>query len=587
LRELLQQKIQQNLVGQEAAGLIAALVMGAQNNITAQQWQTMRATGTNHLMAIAGVHIGFVAGFIYWLINFIWRRIPKFMLRMPAQEAATIAALITAFMYSALAGFSLPTQRALIMLLVFSLNVLLRRKIAVWDSFALALLLILVIEPFATFSVSFWLSFGAVFAILYGISARLRPSGLWWKYGRIQWVITVGLVPITLILFQQTSLISLFANMFAVPSVGILVLPFCLVGTILLFIFQPLGHLLLLLSAQVIAGIWWILAWFAQINGAVWQQTIPNVEVLFASLIGVLIIIAPRGMPGRWLGILWCFPLFYQQPVTPKTSEIWLTLLDVGQGLSALIRTQHHALLFDAGPPMGMLDDAGQRVILPYLQQAHLDHLDALVISHGDSDHIGGANSVVAGIPVENILTSVPERFTFTNKIKPKKKPQVIKCVVGQHWQWDDVSFTMLHPSKEFFAENNNGSCVLRVGQGRNAILLTGDIEKPVEQFLLQQKNIMLSAEILIAPHHGSRTSSTAEFIRATATKYVLFPTGYKNRFHFPNTDVLKRYQAAGAKLFDTAISGAITIHIDDQGRVIKVERFRQDQHKFWHDKFF
>lgn len=573
IRQHLEQRLQASLNKEPTAGLIIALIMGAQNSITPEQWQVMRATGTNHLMAIAGVHIAFVAGFIFLIIDKLWRRSSRLLLKVAAPQAAALAMLMAAFIYSALAGFALPTQRALIMLVIFLLGLFFRRSLGVWNALALALFVVLLWDPFAILSISFWLSFGAVAAIIYGISGRLSPATtLWWKYGRVQWVITLALIPISLTLFQQTSLISLVANMIAVPAVGILVLPLCLVGALLLYIFPVIGHWLLIAAAKIIALIWLLLAWLGHLTGAVWQQTMPASWILVASLIGILWLIAPRGIPARWLGLMWLLPLIIFRPPAPAFGAFRFTLLDVGQGLSAVIQTQHHALIFDTGPPMGKQDDAGQRVILPFLHAQGITKIDTLVVSHGDSDHIGGAMSILQQMPVKSVLTSVPERFQGAS---------THTCETGQTWQWDGVSFRVLYPPPQLLHQNNNSSCVLKISTQRATVLLTGDIEKPAEQYLVAHERSLLPATMLVVPHHGSRTSSTLAFVQAVGAEEILFPVGYKNRFHFPDQTVVARFLQTGATLWDTAQGGAIMLTIGELS-VGQVVTERGEERRIW-----
>lgn len=576
VRAYLQQKIHIHLQGEPTEGLISALIMGAQNGIRNEQWQIMRATGTNHLMAIAGVHIAFVSGFLYALVNFLWRRSPRCVLALPAQTAAACAALLTAIFYSALAGFALPTQRALVMLFVLMIGLLLRRTLHPWNAFLLALLLVVLWDPLCTLSISFWLSFGAVFAIIYGISGRIKPTGLWWKYGRVQWVITLALIPMTLALFQQSSLISLVANLIAVPAVGILVLPLCLSGALFSLFFPFLGHGLLWASAKIIAVIWEVLRWLGNIEGAVWQHSVPNVWVLLAAVIGILWLLAPRGFPARGMGLFWISPMLFYFPAAPPAGIAKLTLLDVGQGLSAVVQTQHHALVFDTGLPMGKNEDSAGRVILPFLQTAGVHTIDTLIVSHGDADHIGGTRTLLEGIPVRRVLTSVPMHAAFENR-------RAETCHAGDSWKWDGVTFQLLYPPPALLGQGNNSSCVLRIATKTGAILLTGDIEKPAENYLVAQyqKNT-LSAEILIAPHHGSRTSSTPDFISAVHPYYVFFPTGYKNRYGFPNKIIIERYKQAGVRMLNSTETGAISIEIGGS-KEMRVDTQRVKEKKIWH----
>jgi competence protein ComEC len=411
-----------------------------------------------------------------------------------------------------------------------------------------------------------------VAAILYGITGRLQPRGWWWKYGRVQWVISLGLMPLSLLLFQQASLISLLANLIAVPAVGFLVLPLCLSGTLLLLFYQPLGHWLLLGSAKIIGWIWQLLAWFSQVHGAIWQQGMPNGWVLAATVIGIALLLGPRGLPGRYFGLLWLCPIIFYQSPAPKMGEIRFTLLDVGQGLATVVQTAKHSLVFDTGPPMGAFDDAGQRVILPFLRSSGITRIDQLMISHGDSDHMGGAESLLRNISVAEILTSVPERFA----------PSLAQvCRAGQRWQWDGVDFQVLYPTLELLHQNNNSSCVLRIQSGKTVLLLTGDIEKSAEEFLVETK-ASLAADILVAPHHGSKTSSTTNFVRSVNPRYVLFPVGYKNRYHFPSQMVVKRYEKLNSILLNTANSGAITVNIKAKGK-IEVKQYRQEKMRVWY----
>lgn len=592
-RETLEQKITTLLKNSDVktVGLILALVMGAQHEITEAQWQTMRLTGTNHLMAIAGVHIAFISGLFYGLVNFLWRRLGNLALYFPAQKAGIVASLIVAVMYSALAGFSLPAQRALMVLALLSYGLLTHRTFSSWNLWSLALMMVLIFNPLAVLGISFWLSFGAVGFILYGLNHRLKAEGLWWKYGRVQWVVTLGLIPISLWLFQQASLISFFANLIAVPAVGLLILPLSLMGAMLLFVIPMLGKWLLLLAAIGIHWIWRLLETLGSIKWAVWQQAIPNGWVFVALMLGVLILLLPRGFPGRWLGIFFFLPLCWGKIESPIFKTIWFTLLDVGQGLSAVVQTKQHVLVFDTGPPLGQ-DNAGERVLIPFLRARGIHEIDTLIISHGDSDHHGGTQSLLEKMPVKQILTSCLECFVSgcsvgqyankTNKICVGNIP-VQACEAGQRWWWDGVSFRVLNPDLKNLPTGNNASCVLKIGPDSGGILLTGDIEKPAEYDLLKRVKKRLASAVLVVPHHGSRTSSTSAFIDAVKATYVLFSVGYLNRFHFPNLKVVQRFDRTKAKLLETAGSGAIQLKLNGQGEVVDLQEYRKKAHQFWH----
>lgn len=562
--------VTQTLQDKPYVGLINALTVGVRSDITESQWQVMRGTGTNHLFAIAGLHIGFVSGMVWALMRLLWRRTGRLMLYISVPEAAAFAALIAAIIYSALAGFALPTQRAILMLSVFLLTSLLRQTLPAWTAWSLALFAILLVDPLVILSDSFWLSFGAVAYIIYGISAR-RSSGVWWQqWARTQWIVALGLIPLTLLFFHQTSLAGFIANAFAIPWVGFVVLPLCLSGSFISLIFPTLGHWLIGWSEQTIAWLWPLLEHIAQWEHVQWYAYLNNPWVLFSACIGMVLLLAPRGFPARWLGMVWLLPLLIWKPAGPAQSgEIWFTLLDVGQGLAAVVRTQHHTLIYDTGPKFSEHFDTGSAVIVPFLKYHQIKVIDKLIISHPDNDHIGGAHSLLEQSIVRQVLTSEPEKL-----------PQASRCIAGQHWQWDGVNFDILYPPENLYGLDNDSSCVLRIDNGQKSILLVGDIEKRSEAYLV--KNVAnLSSTILVVPHHGSKTSSTWAFVQAVHPQYALFPVGYLNKFGFPKAEVVQRYVAIGAKIFTTVDEGAIEFKLGlDQP--VWMDSYKKRYGRFW-----
>ena len=568
IRQKILEKMQLPLKNNQCLGFIEALTIGAKQNITAQQWQILRATGTNHLMAISGLHIGLVAGFLMSLVNFLWRRMPKLALRIPTPNAAIFMGLMAALLYSLIAGFSIPTQRALMMLAVFSVLLISKRQTTVWQATSVALLGVLIIDPLASFSVGFWLSFAAVVFIIYGTAKRYQPKGLWWRYGRTQWVVTLGLLPITLFIFQQASLNASLANLIAIPWVSFTVVPMALMGALIIIFFPYVAGWLLKIAAISLSLIFKLLAYLASIQALQWQQSINQPWVFISISLATLLLLAPRGFPGRWLGLIWFLPIFYYKNPTPNNSQVWLSVLDVGQGLASVIRTQHHTLIYDTGPSYGPYFDAGSLIIMPYLRYQGIDKIDGLVISHGDNDHRGGAYALLQAFSINRLYTSAPSLFEAYTPIT---------CEAGQKWQWDKVQFEFLAPASHSNLKGNNRSCVLRVSIGSQHILLAGDIEKPAEHYLLQTQPEKLGADILIAPHHGSLTSSSWPFIKAVQPKYVVFSAGYLNRFHFPKDEIVQRYQVNGAKTLNTATCGMIGFALTKDN--ITVNCYRDEQH--------
>lgn len=535
---------------------LMALMLGERHQVQPSHWQILRATGTNHLMAIAGLHIGLVSGFIYVFVSFLWRRSKLLCEKIPAQLAAASSSLVVAWIYSALSGFALPTQRAAIMVTFILIAVLLRRKLLTWHAWSAAMLVILLLDPLAVLSESFWLSFGTIALIIYGMQGRLQANGWWHHYAAPQWVIGLGLIPFSLLFFQEASLISFVANCIAIPWLGFLILPFCLLSLILVNFSNAAAYSTLWVADKSLAALWMILTALAKFDFAVYRAALLSPWIFIATSIACLLLLLPRSTPGKYLGIFWLLPLLFQQAITPNRNEFWVNVLDVGQGLSVVVQTKQHVLVYDAGPRYGDNFDMGEMVVLPFLYASGIRRIDTLVVSHGDNDHIGGAYALLRHLPVSTVLTSAEQQLKGNN---------VHACVAGTSWQWDGVRFTMLYPDADSLALGNDSSCVLKVENGRHRVLLTGDIEKYAEKKLLHDFSARLPADLMIAPHHGSKTSSQPEMIAAVAPLYVVYATGYRNRYHFPHESVVKRYQEAGVMALNTMATGAIQFKFTQQ----------------------
>ncbi|MFT5134380.1 MAG: competence protein ComEC [Gammaproteobacteria bacterium] len=571
LRYLMAEKLKQVLNGRDSGSLIPALVLGDRSAIHADQWRVLTATGTSHLLAISGLHIGLVAGMVFFLTRWIWPLGRVTALLMPAPKMASLTAMLAAFAYAAMAGFSVPTQRALIMLLILFATMFISRKVVASSIISLALLIVLLIDPLAALSAGFWLSFAAISVIAFGMSARINNSGLWWRWGRVQYLVAVGLLPFLVLWFQQIPILSTGANLLVVPWVSFVTVPIVLLASILIWWNESIGAWLLQRGTDSIDLFWPLLNFLAELDFSVLSLNQPSLAGLVAATIGILLLLMPRGLPGRWLGFLWLLPLFFPLQEKIETGEFRLTLLDVGQGLSAVLETANHVVLFDTGPRFSSRFDAGSAVIIPFLRQKRINRINLLVQSHGDNDHIGGLSNIQKRMSIDRILTSVPEQITHDN---------VEECLLGQSWIWDEISFEILHPAPNSEFSGNDRSCVLKVSHGDTAILFTGDIEAAAEKRILKRDIEKLSSNILLAPHHGSRSSSTRRFIRAVKPEYVLFAVGYGNRFGFPKQDIIERYQKASVNILDTARNGAIEMYLDGSG--ITVRTYRQYAQRFW-----
>ncbi len=571
-REKIKDKLAELIAPSATSVWLTALAIGERSAVPATYWGILRATGTNHLMAIAGLHIGFIAGLFYFLANRIWRFSARLCLFVPAQTVAQIAALFGAVIYASLAGFSLPAQRTVVMLSVFYLSVLFRRKIPLFQGYCLALFFVLILQPFSILDESFWLSFGAVGLIIVSMSGRKTRGGYFFLIGKMQWVMTLGLLPLTAWFFQQYSCVSLFANLLAVPWMGFIILPCIFFAMIFLSWLPIVSAKLFLFADKNLTWLWQFLTAISHWQFATLSISITSWLILFLAMTGVFLLLLPAGFPKKWLGFFLVLPLFFSKIDYPATGNVWFTLLDVGQGLSAVVETAQHVLVFDAGPAMGVSDDMGERVVLPFLQSRQIKIIDNLVISHGDNDHIGGARTLLKNFLVKKIQTSVPEKFTGY---------PVFFCLAGESWQWDGVLFEFLYPEEKLLHQGNDSSCVLRVTAQNKTILLTGDIEKKAEKILLA-KNRLNKTTILVAPHHGSKTSALKKFVARVHPKYVLFPLGYRNRYHFPHPSVVRSWQQEGSLLFATAQTGAIFFDVSPSGKMPHL--FRQEHVHFWQD---
>ena len=424
-RQSLGERIRAVLGTEPLTGIVVALANGDKRGISDSQWSVFRRTGTNHLMAISGLHIGLVAGFAFFMVRWLWAWPGFTVLYWPAPKMAAVGAIAAATVYAALAGFSIPTQRALVMIAVAMGAVLAQRRVATSQLLAIALLLVLFYDPLAALSAGFWLSFTAVAVIVLFLNARQRRGIDWRSLGRLQWGIAIGLTPLLLLFFQQVSLVGPLANLLAVPLFGLLVVPFTLAGTMATMLLPDvLTASLLQLAVWVLELVWASLEYLAGLRYSVWTQHSPGLWPLAAAVVGVALLLAPRGWPVRWLGAVWLLPMFTLQPAAPTAGAFWFTLLDVGHGLASVVRTHSHTLVYDTGPRFSARFDAGRAVVVPYLRRQGVGQIDTLVVSHGDNDHIGGVDSVLADIAVGNIISSVPERL-----------PMAKACIAGQEWQ--------------------------------------------------------------------------------------------------------------------------------------------------------
>jgi competence protein ComEC len=569
LRQAVRERFLGTLGPTPAAGILAALAIGDQRSISGEEWRLFNRTGVTHLMSISGLHVTLVSGLVAWLVALAWRRSSALALRLPARQAAAAAAIAAALGYTLLSGFAVPAQRTFWMVTVVAVALWLGRIASPWRTLALALAVVVLADPWAPLAPGLWLSFGAVALIFYVAAGWTGAGPRLAQWGRMQWAITLGLAPAALLLFGQVSLAGPLANAIAIPVVSVVVTPLALLAAILPF------DLLLTISSFLVEWLLQFLEWCAALPLALWQSHAPAPWTVPLALIGAAWLLAPRGLPWRAAGVALMAPAFALAPPAPARGEAWITVFDVGQGLAVLARTSSHALLYDTGPAFGPEADGGSRVVVPALRGAGLARLDLMVLTHQDADHVGGALSVLESLEVEAIASSLAAQHPLNAHAAVRRR-----CRAGERWQWDGVRFEFVHPpaaARE--VRRNNQSCVLRIATAGGSILLTGDIERISEEKLVSEKKLP-NVDILLVPHHGSRSSSSPGFIAALKPRYAIVPVGYRSRFGHPAPEVLERYRAAGAQLFRTDVDGAATVRLGDS--VLSIEAERRRRGRYW-----
>jgi len=584
MRESIRTRISTTLEGKPYAGVIVALAVGEQRAIPSDQWLVFNRSGITHLVSISGLHVTIFSALIGGLLFFLFRRLPRLTTRCPAMKLAVAAGFCASAFYVALAGAGIPAQRTLIMLAVAACGLWMQRMNQPFRIWLWALFVVVVWDPWAPLAPGFWLSFGAVGWLLYAAAGRFAtasvPTNIYHRARksfslalRTQWVVTLGLIPLLLAVFQQFSLISLPANLWAIPWVTLLVIPITLLGMVpgLSFLWIPAHFLIQILMDA--------LTFFTQSPIAVWQQHGAPLWTIIAAIVGILWLLAPRGMPGRFLGVVWCLPALLIIPSQPPPENSFeVTTLDVGQGLSVFVRTAQHTLLYDTGPAYNENSDAGSRVVVPFLKYHAIYQLDTMVISHVDNDHAGGVHSIAAALLVHR---------SFAPEISDALSlPAQENCRTKQRWQWDGVWFEFISPNERTmkkYSNTNDRSCVLKVSAAGGSVLLTGDIGTSVERYLAQSSDIDLKSNIMIVPHHGSKSSSSVLFIDTVAPQYAVFSAGYRNRYRFPREEVIARYEAADAEILRTDQLGAIRFRINPDS--ITVEGYRQAVPRYWRER--
>ena len=572
LRQQVRDAIAAHVADAQAAGILAALAVGDQAAIGRDDWQVFRNTGVAHLMSISGLHVTMFA----WLAGlggaWLWRRSARAMLWLPAPLAARWLGLAAALAYAVFAGWGVPAQRTVLMLAVVTWLQSIGRRWP-WPLVLLvAAVAVTLADPWALLQPGFWLSFTAVGLLMSSAGAGLRdaapagaaalapawPGRLWGAVRggvHTQFVATVGLTPLTLVLFQQVSLVGFVANLIAIPLVTLTITPLALLGTLA----PPLWQVAAWATQALVA----VLAWLARWPLAVWSIPAVPAWAQGAALLAGLLLVLPLPWRLRLLAIPLALPLLLPPRVLPGEGDFAVVAADIGQGNAVLVRTRHHLLLYDAGPQYSRDSDAGQRVLVPLLRALGAARVDTLMLSHRDSDHVGGAAAVLGALPVGQVRSSLGAEHALLAGLAGRHE----RCEAGQRWRWDGVDFEVLWPGAAEYERQhkpNALSCVLRVQGRATSLLLAGDIEAAQERALVAAGDAALRSDILLVPHHGSRTSSSAPFLDAVRPRLALVQAGYRNRYGHPAADVLERYRERGIALRLSPDCGAWMLGADD-----------------------
>ena len=573
-RQAVRDAILLRVAERQAAGVLAALAVGDQAAIEREDWELFRHTGVAHLMSISGLHVTFFAWLAAALVGPLWRLSPRLMLALPAPLAARWGGVLAAAGYALLAGWGVPAQRTLWMLATVAL---LRSSGLHWPAplvLLAAAVVVTLFDPWALLQPGFWLSFVAVALLM--VAEPAAAAGRGWvpalKRGlHTQAVASIGLAPLSLVFFQQVSLVGFVANLLAIPLVTLAIVPLTLAGMLL--------HPLWAVASALVQRLVDVLELLAGLPLGLWTAAAAPGWGVAAGVLGGALLLMPLPWRLRALGVPLLLPLLAPPLHRPAPGSFEVLAADVGQGTAVLVRTRAHLLVYDAGPRYSAETDAAQRVLLPLLQARGERHIDLLMLSHSDTDHVGGAASLLARLPVRALSSSLPEGHALRESGVPHSR-----CLAGQSWDWDGVRFELLHPLPGDFAQAsrpNALSCVLRVqaGDGRS-LLLSGDIEAAQEAALLARAAPALRSQVLLVPHHGSRTSSTEPFIAAVAPGTALVQAGYRSRFGHPAPEVQARYRALGVDLLRSDRCGA---WIWDAAGATRCHR--QSAARYWHHR--
>jgi len=572
------------LPADNATAVLQAVAVGARQDISRQQWDRYAVTGTSHLMAISGMHIGLAAGGVYLLV---WALLSAARIGTNVRDPAIVAAIVAATLYAAVSGFAVPARRAFLMACLAATAVLARRQLPAARLIAVCALVVLLTDPLSIHAPGFKLSFAAVLLLLW-FSRQLQLTtsvcrvrvvnalcqGIF-RLGSLQLTLLCGLFPLTVFLFDRAAWLGPPVNLLVLPIFNLLTVPSSLLGMLLDGPLRFAGDVLLQFAHATVLAVLWVVDRAAEMPFAKIEFAAMSGSMLLVAALPAIYAVVPPGWPGRKLAWVALLASVLHQPAAPPVGCVDVHILDVGQGLAAVLQLHSKTLIYDTGPAFRSGSTAAELVLIPFLKRLGVRQPDLLVVSHADLDHAGG------------VLPLLRE-FDFSGSLvgEPLPQPALAQapCIAGSAWRWDAVSFRVLHPQTAEVWDGNNASCVLQIRTGPYSVLLAGDIEAPVENRLLQRHELQ-RATLVVVPHHGSKTSSGAGFVRALRPQTAVVSAGYGNRWGFPKPEVVKRWRAAGARVLNTAESGAISQRFCSDGSTSALRQQRRQGRRYWHDR--
>lgn len=530
----------------EVQGLMKSVLIGQREALTKEDWTRFQKTGTSHLIAISGLHIGLITGLSYFLFCGLWSRFAYLCRHIPAYQAAAVLAMVIGFSYATIAGFAIPTQRAVIMSSTFLLANAFNKKSYIWHSYVLSMFLVLTFNPYSIYFIGFYLSFGVVFILIWFY--QKSP----WFFLSIQIKIWLLLLPTSLFVFHFYSVISIVANLVAIPLFSFFILPLGFLSIAVENLSFPLAKLTALMVSYISNFLYICLDYLKLFDELSIRYVISNYwQVGFITIL-IFIALHKKRLATSLLVVALIFLALLPNPILLKPRQAKLFVLDVGQGLAVVVQTKSHLLLYDAGNQFTSGFDLGKMVVIPFLKTLGTSKIDTVVISHEDQDHRGGFHSVNQLMQVNN---------TFRNH----------NCYKANAWQWDGVKFYFLKNNHKTKLSENNRSCVLVIENNYQRILLPGDIEQKMEHYYANKYAKNLKSTVLISPHHGSKTSSSRAFLAKVLPKYVFISSGKYNRYGMPHKSVIKQYKTNNIQIYNTADCGMISWLMQNNASIAKV----------------